>query len=160
VTLLNWLSKLISLGAGLPGVPVSSVTLLNSETRPFREVSAPSTLCCGESVGVIRLLALLLVLDLRDIGSSDMTLGFGWSIGATSIVSTRYTFVSCVVVGEIVVGRVKVADNIYEIVPRSNCSSSHDQQMALRGVGINRKEKPTSILLGRPLLGNSNSKLK
>ena len=130
VTLLNWLSKLTSLGAGLPGVWLS-VTLLNSGTRLFRGTSAPSTLCCGESAGVVRFLVLLLALDLRSIGSSDMTLGFGSRIGAISIVSTKSTFVSCVVVGEIVVGRVNVADNMYEIVPRSNYSSPNDQRRAL-----------------------------
>ena len=131
VTLLNWLSKLTSLGAGLLGVWLSSVTLPNSGTRLFREASAPSTLCCEESAGVIRFLALLLALDLRNIGSSDITLGFGSRIGAISIVSTRYTFVSCVVVGEIGVGRVNVADNMYEIVPRSNYSSPNDQHRVL-----------------------------
>jgi hypothetical protein len=42
-------------------------------------------------------------------GSSDMTLGFGSGMGAISIVSTRETPVSHDIVGEIVVGRVRVA---------------------------------------------------
>lgn len=41
-------------------------------------------------------------------------------MGAISMVSIRYTFVSHDVVGEIVVGRVIVAVNMYDTVPRSN----------------------------------------
>lgn len=40
--LLNWLSKLISLGAGLSGPSFSSVPLFNSDTRPVREEFALS----------------------------------------------------------------------------------------------------------------------
>jgi hypothetical protein len=42
-------------------------------------------------------------------GSREITLGFGSGIGAISMDSTRETLVSHDVVGEIVVGRVKVA---------------------------------------------------
>lgn len=63
-----------------------------------------------------------LALVLLDIGSKDMTRGFGNNIGAMSIESVRYTFVSHDVVGDIVVGRVSVAVNMYETVPRSNCN--------------------------------------
>ena len=45
----------------------------------------------------------------RDMGSSDIIRGFGSGTGAISIVSVRYTFVSHEAVGDMVVGRVKVA---------------------------------------------------
>jgi hypothetical protein len=56
-----------------------------------------------------------------DMGSKDIMRGFGSGTGAMSIVSVRYTFESHEAVGDMVVGRVKVAFSIYETVPRSNC---------------------------------------
>jgi hypothetical protein len=47
--------------------------------------------------------------DRREMGSNDMMRGFGSGIGAMSIESTRLTLASHDVVGEIVVGRVRVA---------------------------------------------------
>lgn len=44
----------------------------------------------------------------REIGSNEMTRGLGSAIGATSMTSRRVTLVSQVVVGDMVVGRVKV----------------------------------------------------
>ena len=44
----------------------------------------------------------------REIGSRDMTRGLGSAIGATSMVSRSVTLTSQVVVGDIVVGRVRV----------------------------------------------------
>ena len=58
---------------------------------------------------------------LRDIGSRDITLGFGSGTGAISTISTKLIFTSLDDVGEMVVGRVKVAVSIYAMVPRSNC---------------------------------------
>jgi hypothetical protein len=54
-------------------------------------------------------------------GSREMTLGLGSGIGAISTTSISETGVSHDDVGEMVVGRVRVAVNIYETVPRSNC---------------------------------------
>jgi len=44
-----------------------------------------------------------------DIGSKEMTRGFGTSTGAMSTVSVKYTLVSHEVAGDMVVGRVNVA---------------------------------------------------
>lgn len=52
------------------------------------------------------------VRPLRDIGSSEITRGFGPPIGAISITSIKLTFVSHEVIGEMVVGRVNVAVSI------------------------------------------------
>lgn len=53
-------------------------------------------------------------------GSRVMVRGFGGYRGEISIRSTKYTFRSQVIVGDIVVGRVSVAVIMYVIVPRSN----------------------------------------
>jgi hypothetical protein len=56
----------------------------------------------------------------RDMGSKDIIRGFGSGMGAMSIDSMRLTFVSHDAVGDMVVGRVMVAVNMYDTVPRSN----------------------------------------
>lgn len=55
-----------------------------------------------------------------DIGSKEMTRVFGSGMGAISIVSMNWTFVSHDDVGDMAVGRVSVAVSKYETVPRSN----------------------------------------
>ena len=108
--LLSWLAKLVSLGDGLRGPAISS-------KAPFR-VSLPET-GRGASVpvgvgGTLSALAVSgrvrggLVLFRREMGSKEITLGFGSAIGAMSMVSRRATLTSHVVVGDIVVGRVNV----------------------------------------------------
>lgn len=57
---------------------------------------------------------------LETIGSSDIIRGFGGRRWAMSIVSTMLIFVVQVVVGDIVVGRVRVEDMVYDIEPLSN----------------------------------------
>ncbi len=53
-------------------------------------------------------------------GSSEMIRGLGSGIDAISIRFIRDTFVLWDVVGDMAVGRVRVAVNMYAIVPRSN----------------------------------------
>jgi hypothetical protein len=121
--LLNWLSKLTSLGAGLPGPSLSSVVLVKSETRPTRVDSVPSVPGRVKALSLLGICGLRVLLFVRirfDIGSKDITRGFGFGVEAMSIVSRRYTFVSHDVVGDIVVGRVNVDVSIYAMVPRSN----------------------------------------
>ena len=119
--LLTRLPKLVSLGAGLSGVSPSPVTLFNSETLPLFVDSALSGAFCPVSWAGDRFRDGF-VRALREIGSNDITLGFGTGIGATSTISISETLVSVDDVGDIVVGRVSVAVSIYEIVPRSNCA--------------------------------------
>lgn len=90
----------------------------------------------------------------RDIGSKDIMRGLGSGMGAMSMDSIRLTFVSHDAVGDMVVGRVIVAVNMYDIVPRSNFGSGQQQ------LTHEKLERPTSILLGNPFDGNSSSKLK
>jgi hypothetical protein len=60
------------------------------------------------------------LLDLRDIGSNEITRGFGGGIGPMSIVSTREIFRSQLDVAVIDVGLVMVAVIMYAMVPLSN----------------------------------------
>lgn len=53
-----------------------------------------------------------LVRVLLDMGSSDITRGLSGGTGAISMVSVRYTLVSHEAVGDMVVGRVRVALSI------------------------------------------------
>ena len=77
----------------------------------------PGASCtCGNFFGA-------LVRPLRDIGSSEMILGFGSGIEATSSMSMKCTLVSVDDTGDMVVGFVILAVNMYAIVPRSNCGT-------------------------------------
>jgi hypothetical protein len=114
--LLIWLAKLVSLGDGLRGLMVSSgmpfpVSDLGGANRgvsvlpPGVGGTLSDTAVSGRGFGV-------LVRFRLEIGSNEMTRGFGSAIGATSITSRRVTLTSHVVVGDIVVGRVKVEVNM------------------------------------------------
>jgi hypothetical protein len=152
--LLTRLPKLVSLGEGLSGASPSPTTLFNSDTLPLFVDSALSsafdpTFRAGDRFrdGFVR--------ALREIGSSDITLGLGMGIGATSTTSISETGVSHDDVGEMVVGRVSVDVSIYDMVPRSNYAT-----LLARNVASRFRTVLTSMLLGKPLDGNSSSKLK
>lgn len=89
--LLAPLSKLTSLGAGLIGVSLSSCITLNCDTRLLCGGSPPpaSDISGGASKAAARFLTRALVLDRRDIGSSEMILGLGWCRTPTSMFSAR-----------------------------------------------------------------------
>jgi hypothetical protein len=74
---------------------------------------APETETSGFRLGVF-------ARDRRDIGSNEMMRGFGSGMGAISTDSTRVTLASHDAVGDMVVGLVSVAVNMYATVPRSN----------------------------------------
>lgn len=123
--LLIRLPKLASLGAGLPGPSLSSVTPSSSDFRPvFAKLPFSTSLLVVSVPVLVRFGLLVLARALRDIGSSEITRDLGSGICAMSIASMRYTLVSHDVVGDMVVGRVSVEVNMYEIVPRSNWSGS------------------------------------
>lgn len=67
-----------------------------------------------------------LVLILLEIGSNDITFGFGTGMGAISMGSRRTILLSQDNVGEMVVGRVRVEVIMYDMVPRSNYSQENE----------------------------------
>jgi len=82
---------------------------------------AASFFCWIPLMGAFLHLFLCLLFPRREIGSREMTRGLGWYNVAISMFSWYPILQSQVIVGDIVVGRVRVALIIYEIVPRSNC---------------------------------------
>lgn len=65
-----------------------------------------------------------------------------------SIVSTMLIFVVQVVVGDIVVGRVRVEDMVYDIEPLSNCN--HISSQAFSWHIYSKERRQTSNELGKP----------
>lgn len=70
-----------------------------------------------------------------------------------SIVSTMLIFVVQVVVGDIVVGRVRVEDMVYDIEPLSNCNHVNFQtqhNLIFLGTFVRKRGRQTSNELGKP----------
>jgi hypothetical protein len=86
----------------------------------FLSKEAASVLGWFPLTGAFRLLFVCLLLPRRDIGSREMTRGFGWYNVAISMSSWYPIMQSQVMVGDIVVGLVTVALIMYVIDPRSN----------------------------------------
>jgi hypothetical protein len=84
----------------------------------FAPLTKPESVLSCDSLSLF--FAAFFLLDLLDIGSNDMTLGLGGSIGPMSTVSTRDTFRSQLDVAAIDVGLVMVAVIMYAMVPLSN----------------------------------------
>src|SRR5215469_8529494 len=115
------LSKLISLGEGLCGGSASMEFVLVMFLSKTVCKEAASFFCWIPLMGAFLHLFLCLLFPRREIGSREMTRGLGWYNVAISMFSWYPILQSQVIVGDIVVGRVRVALIIYEIVPRSNC---------------------------------------
>jgi hypothetical protein len=85
------------------------MALIGSRVDPFGAGSEPGGAWGAPLVAVVGRFRGALARVRLEMGSSEMTRGFGSGTGAMSMVSVRYTFVSHEAVGEMVVGRVRVA---------------------------------------------------
>jgi len=112
--LLSWLAKLVSLGDGLRGWMTSS-GVPSGEFGVWLNRGLSVPLGVGGTLSVFAVSGRVrggFVLVRREIGSKDITRGLGSATGATSMTSRRVILTSQVVVGDIVVGRVKVEVNM------------------------------------------------